>query len=280
MQRTAAGKSGGAQKELSVVVPAYDETENMRPLCERIFKATRAAGIKAEVLIMDDESKGSDESKAIVETLAGEGYEIRIHCRKKAEGRGLSSAVLLGFDMAKYSTLMCMDADLQHEPESVPDVAAPLLEGRSEFAVGSRHVTGGGLGFEWSIVRRLISSGATFLAVFLTPCTDPMSGFFCTSKEVLSRGRDRCNPVGFKIGLELMVRCRCASVEDVPITFCERVAGESKLSAKQNVLYVQQLIALYWDRFGLLFVGVVILLAAVGLWLLWTLGGMASNMLR
>ncbi|CAJ1349267.1 unnamed protein product, partial [Effrenium voratum] len=176
----AARRKGGegapkGKKELSVIVPTYNETENIRPLGERLFAAAKDAGLTVELIIVDDESPGSQETEKIVKELAAQ-HAVRIHCRKKAEGRGLSSAVLLGFNLAKYPTLLCMDADLQHEPESVPAVAAPVLEGQAEFAVGSRNVEGGGLGFEWSPVRRLISRGATLLAWFVAPSTDPMSG--------------------------------------------------------------------------------------------------------
>eukprot|EP00434_Breviolum_minutum_P013468 symbB.v1.2.011873.t1/scaffold805.1/size161038/7 len=234
-----------AKKELSVVVPTYNETENLRPLCERLFAACKAAGLTIELVVVDDESEGSKETEKIAKALASEGYAVRIHCRKKAEGRGLSSAVLLGFGLAKYATLLCMDADLQHEPESVPDVAKPVLEGTAEFAIGSRHVEGGGLGFEWSMLRRVVSGGAKMLAWFLAPSTDPLSGFFCVSKEVLKRGEGSLNPIGFKIALEIMVRCRCKPIQDVGITFQERNAGESKLSANQYKLYLEQLFSLY-----------------------------------
>ncbi len=157
-----------------------------------------------------------------------------------------------------------MDADLQHEPEAVPGVADPVLSGEYEFSVGSRNVEGGGLGFEWSFIRRLISKGATMLCLPLTTCTDPMSGFFCTNKTVLARGRKRCNPIGFKIGLELMVRCRAGSktsLKDVGIVFRDREEGESKLTMRQNIEYLQQLAALYWDQYALvLFVFFVFLL--------------------
>jgi len=76
-----------------------------------------------------------------------------------------------------------------------------------------------------------------------------MSGFFCTTKDVLARGRDNINPIGFKIALEVMVRCRCTKQQDVAITFREREAGESKLTMKQNIQYLEQLAALYWDRY-------------------------------
>eukprot|EP00466_Bigelowiella_natans_P015959 jgi/Bigna1/92149/estExt_fgenesh1_pm.C_40042 len=239
----------GSSKELSVIVPTYDEYENIRELCTRLFKATGKAGLKAELLVVDDESKGTKQTVDIVNELQ-KSYPIRIHCRRKAEGRGLSSAVLLGFSKARYNTLLCMDADLQHEPESVPAVAKPVLERKAEFSVGSRNVPGGGVA-AWALHRKIISAGATLLAWPLSGSTDPMSGFFCTTKEVLARGENRINPIGFKIGLEIMTRCQCKSVQDVPIMFQDRVAGESKLSTKQNFLYLMQLASLYFHRYPL-----------------------------
>ena len=247
-----------------MVVPAYDEAPNIRPLTERLFAATRKAKLDTELIIADDESKGSDATRAVVEKLASEGYRVRLHHRRRSEGRGLSSAVLLGFHQATHDVVLCMDADLQHEPESVPDVAGPVLAEAAEFAVGSRNVGGGGLGFEWSIVRQIISAGATSLAWPLSGSSDPMSGFFCLRKTTLARGASSgINATGFKIGLELMVRCRCKTVQDVPITFQERVAGESKLSMKQNVLYVRQLASLYVFKFGLVTMVSVLLLLVV-----------------
>jgi len=267
---------GSAKEQLSVIVPTYNETENIRPLCERLSKAARGAGLDVEVLIVDDESSGSAETKRIVEELKGEGHPVKIHCRKKTEGRGLSSAVLLGFKMATHPTVLCMDADLQHEPESVPDVARPVLQGAAEFAVGSRHVSGGGVGFNWSAGRRIVSRGATLLAWPVANASDPMSGFFCTTKEVLKRGEHSLNTIGFKIGLEIMARCRCSPVEEVGITFQERIHGESKLSAKQYRLYVEQLASLYWDRYKMLVVLLILFVLFVMVWL----GSNASRMLK
>jgi dolichol-phosphate mannosyltransferase len=129
-----------------VVVPTYNEVDNIRPLCERLFKACKAAGLEVDLLVMDDESKGTPRTEEIVKELQKEGFAIKIHVRRKGEGRGLSSAVLLGFEKAKHETMCCMDADLQHEPEAVPSVAYPVLSGNVDFSIGSRHVDGGGLG--------------------------------------------------------------------------------------------------------------------------------------
>mmetsp|Transcript_43480 Transcript_43480/g.94710 ORF Transcript_43480/g.94710 Transcript_43480/m.94710 type:complete len:269 (-) Transcript_43480:213-1019(-) len=258
---------------LSVIVPTYNEVDNIRPLCERLFKSLKDAGIEpAELVVMDDESKGSEQTEKIVNELAKEGYGIRGHFRKKTEGRGLSSAVMLGFDKAKYPVMLCMDADLQHEPESVPAVADPVLKGRAEFSVGSRNVAGGGVGFEWSFLRRVISFVATSLALGVSSSTDPMSGFFCTTKDVYARGRERCNGIGWKVGLEIAARCQAKPLEDVPITFKDREAGESKLTQKETIQYVEQLVHLYCDRYGAgPFFGSIALLVLVGLFILYSL---------
>merc|ERR1712039_1124366 len=109
---------------------------------------------------------------------------------------------------------------------------------------------GGGLGFEWSQFRQIVSQGATLLAWPVAKSSDPMSGFFCTTTSILKRGRKSINPIGFKIGLEIMVRCQCDRVQDVGITFCERAAGESKLSAKQYRLYLVQILSLIWFKYS------------------------------
>lgn len=261
-QRKKSAAPAVSGQQLQVVVPTYNEVENIRPLTERLFKACKEAGLVVDLLFMDDESTGTPKTEEHVAGLQKEGYAVRIIVRRKGEGRGLSSAVLKGFDNAKYDTMLCMDVDLQHEPEAVPGVAAPVLNGDAEFSIGSRHVDGGGLGFEWSFICRAISAGATALCRPLTACTDPMSGFFCVTKPVLMRARDRLNPIGFKIALEIMVRCRCKS-QDVAITFREREAGESKLTGKQQIQYLEQLAHLYWDMYPILIVMLFMLALAV-----------------
>lgn len=253
------------RKALSIVIPTYNETENVKELITRLTKSTKDAGIDADILVVDDESPGSQKTQEIIEELATQKHPCRIHCRKKVEGRGLSSAVLLGFSKAKHPTVLCMDADLQHEPESVPAVADPVLKGEAEFAMGSRYTAGGGFGFEWSMLRYVMSRGATMLAWPVAPSTDPMSGFFCVTKEALSRGEKTINPVGFKIALEVMVRCRCFPIKDVPITFMDRKEGESKLDGKVMRHYLEQLGPLYWEKFGVFLFLFVLMILIVGL---------------
>ena len=239
-----------SRTHLTVVVPTYEEADNIKPLCTRLFKACRAAKLTVELLLVDDDSgAGTEATERVVAVLQKDAYDIRMHIRRRHEGRGLSSAVVLGIEKATHPTVLCMDADLQHEPESVPAVAAPVLAGAADFAVGSRNVGGGSIGGDWPLIRRVISWGATALARPLAACSDPMSGFFCLRKETFAHGAAAgLNPMGYKIGLELMVRCRCEKIQEVPITFRDREAGESKLTMKQNLLYLRHLAHLYWFK--------------------------------
>ena len=99
-------QSKSKTQSLSVIVPAYNETPNIRPLTERLFAATRAAKLDVELLIADDESSGSAATAKEVKALAAEGYPVRLHARKRSEGRGLSSAVLLGFHLARHPVVL------------------------------------------------------------------------------------------------------------------------------------------------------------------------------
>ena len=162
-----------------------------------------------------------------------------------------------------------MDADLQHEPETAPLVALPVLQNDADFSVGSRNVEHGTVE-DWPVVRRLISWGATALARPLSAkCKDPMSGFFSLNRGVFEKSKDSLNPLGcvcccffcalshlahssalrYKIGLEILVRSGTDRVIEVPIQFKDRIAGESKLTMKTNVLYVQHLWRLYRFKF-------------------------------
>lgn len=249
------------QESLSIIVPTYKECANLRPLTERIFKALKAEqpSLDAEVVVVDDNS--NDGSEELVAQLQKEGHNVRILVRRKE--RGLSSAVVHGFVNAKNPVLVCMDADLQHDPIYLPSLVKPMMTGKADFVVGSRNV-GGGKVEEWSFIRKLISFVATIMAAPLTTCTDPMSGFFCLHKNTFVNGHKNLNPMGYKIGLELMVKCECKRIVDIPIVFKDREEGESKLTMKQNLLYLRQLLGLYWMKYPIpMMLGVVLALAFV-----------------
>ncbi len=228
---------------VSVVVPTFREAANLRPLTERLFAATRSAGLEAELIFADDDSR--DGSVEVVEALSAD-YPVRILVR--AGPRGLAPAVLDGFGLAGGQVLVVMDADLQHPPEKVPDLVECITSGRADFAIGSRFA-GGRVDRDWPWARRINSKVASLLARPLTRVRDPMSGFFALHRDTWRQAAP-LDPVGYKIGLELLVKARCRRVVEVPITFAARHAGQSKLGLREQLRYLRHLLRLYRFRLG------------------------------
>jgi len=245
--------------DVTVVVPTYCEEANIPALCRRLFEATTKAGLKAELIIVDDNSP--DGTKDVCAPLQKEYPAFQLIVR--TDERGLSSAVLKGFDSAKGRVLVCMDGDLQHPPECVPDLARQV-KGDVYFALGSRYVGDGSIDRDWPVHRRVISWGARTLALPLTAMSDPMSGFFAIDRTTYSGARSRVSPVGYKIALELYVKAnlRTSQMREIPFTFGKRVEGESKLTGKVIVHYLQHLYGLYTYRFGPLLVVLALLVLA------------------
>ena len=202
-----------------------------------------STGLDIDLVIVDDDSR--DGSVEFVESLAEPWVQIIV----RTEGRGLSQAVLAGLRRARGEVLVCMDADLSHPPEALTHMLHKLHWGR-DFVLGSRYVDGGSTSHDWGFLRWINSRAATLLALPLTTVRDPMSGFFALRRSTFEAGRD-FNPVGYKIGLELLVKCGCERVVEVPIHFEQREYGESKLTLTQQLLYLQHLRRLYIYRWAL-----------------------------
>lgn len=229
---------------VSIVAPTYREAGNIAALAERLSRALAGSGIDWELILSDDDS--GDGSEAIARTLSKR-LPIRIHVRRGL-ARDLSQAVLDGIRLARFDRLVVMDADLSHPPERIPDLLAALERG-TEMAVGSRYAPGGRIEGAWTRYRKLNSRLATLLARPLVRCNDPMSGFFALRRRSVP-DPERLAPIGYKIGLELMVRGRLG-IQEVPIRFDERRQGSSKLSWRQQVAFLRHLRRLYLFRFGL-----------------------------
>lgn len=238
----------------SVIVPAYKEKLNIKPLTQRLFAALGNDGTRdTELIFVDDNSQ--DGSVEEVEELKKQGYNVRIIVRTKE--RGLSSAVLHGFHEAEGQYLICMDADLQHPPESVP-LLFESLKNDHAFVIGTRYAGDVGIDKDWPLYRRVISSTARWMARPLTIASDPMSGFFGLQKKYLDLATEKkvaVNQQGFKIALELLAKLPLPEsnekkLGEVPFSFGVRTEGESKLSGKVIVQYIGQLRELYVYKFG------------------------------
>lgn len=225
---------------VSIVLPTFNERETLRRLSPRLVAAV--AGRDAEIVVVDDTSP--DGTGDLVRSLAAAGPYRLV---ERPSRSGLASAVLDGFRAARGDHIVVMDADGSHPPETIGALLAPLERGEAEFVLASRRAPGGespGL----SGARRAISFGARCLAWPLTRVSDPMSGFFAFDRRILVRGTLR--PVGYKIALEILVRCRPSPVKEVGFVFSERLAGESKLNGSEVGAYVHHLGRLYASRLG------------------------------
>lgn len=222
---------------ISVILPTYNERESLEILRPQLFAAL--APLNAEIVVVDDHSP--DGTAAFARSLEG---PVPISVLERPAKLGLASAVLDGFGRARGAILVVMDADGSHPPETVPRLVA-AIEAGAEFALGSRWVRGGsGRGLSWW--RRIISSGARVLARPIARVRDPMSGFFAVRREILARGP--LTPIGYKIGLEILVKCRPHPIVEVPLDFRPRVAGVSKLGTGEIGNYVRHVAQLYWWR--------------------------------
>jgi dolichol-phosphate mannosyltransferase len=230
--------------QLSVIVPTYCEAENLPVLVPRICDAAEGRGIELEIIVVDDNSP--DDTVAVCRQL-GETYPLQLLLRKHE--RGLSSAVIAGMRAARGKLLLVMDADLSHPAEKIPELVSALDDPQVDFVIGSRYAPGGTTADDWGWGRRLNSLLATLLARPLTSARDPMAGFFCLRTTTFEAAAPVLNPIGYKIGLELIVKCRCRSVLEIPICFTDRVRGDSKMSLREQVNYLRHLLRLFQFRY-------------------------------
>jgi dolichol-phosphate mannosyltransferase len=236
-------RTAGAPTSVTIVVPTYKEAENLPHLINRIAAMRDESGLAIDLVIVDDDS--ADGSVEIVSDRPEPWVRLVVRTGR----RGLSESVLDGLRLATSDVLVCMDADLSHPPEAIPQMIAKLQDG-ADFVVGSRYIQGGSTSHDWGFLRWLNSRVATALARPLTSVRDPMAGFFALRRSTFDSSRE-FNPVGYKIALELMVKCRCERIVEVPIHFEDRHFGKSKLTLIQQLLYLQHLRRLYIFKYGI-----------------------------
>ena len=223
-------------KMVSIVSPTYNESENIRLLIERISQVM--SDREYEIIIVDDNS--GDGTEAIAKQLA-EKYPVKVLVRN---GKlGLASAILTGFEYATGNIIGVIDADLQHPPEYMLEFINDIEQEECDIAIGSRYVNGGSTEC-WSKKRLLISRLAVLLAKpLIRGVSDPMSGFFFLKRSVIEG--IRLNPMGYKLGLEILVKGKYKNVKEIPYTFKRRKNGSSKLNNSEIISYLKLLKDLY-----------------------------------
>jgi dolichol-phosphate mannosyltransferase len=268
--------------DLSVIVPTYNESENILHLLRSIIKNIPSSFV-SEIIVVDDNSP--DRTGEIVETysleLQGKSSFIKsddvreaqqkpdpvldnivnvannepdlsqcsIKVLHRAEKKGLIPAILEGIGYSKGRYILVMDADFSHSPERIPEMVAELEDSGIDMVVASRYMKGGSI-IGWPLRRRLISKGAVKIAKYGLPIQkeveDPMSGFFALKRHIIEG--IKIEGEGYKILLEILVKTKDIRVKEIPYMFTDRRAGKSKLDKGVMLDYVKAVYHLY--RYG------------------------------
>lgn len=212
-----------------VIVPTYNEAENIRPLLEAIF----AKAPNVNILVVDD---GSPDGTGKIVADIGQSDQ-RVHLLSRTKKEGLGKAYIAGFQWGlsrNYEAFIEMDADFSHRPEDLVKILEAIKQ--NDFVVGSRYVAGGATK-NWSLLRKIISRGGSLYSRIILgfPLNDWTGGFNAWTKKALETIRlDSVKSNGYSFQIELKykaLRGGCKGVE-VPILFEDRRVGQSKMSSK------------------------------------------------
>jgi len=259
---------------LSVIIPTYNESKNILNLLVRLRKVmSQSISLTPEIIVVDDNSPDNTgdivesysdssleqnprESKAdfhesrggyFDRTFQTQGCSIKVIHR--SQKTGLVSAILDGIKSSTGQYILVMDADLSHSPEVIPKMIGELEKPEIDIVVASRYALGGSI-IGWPIRRRLLSKGAVKIAKYGLPIRkevqDPMSGFFALKRHIIEN--ITIDSAGYKILLEILVKAGEARVKEVPYTFKDRKAGQSKLDQHVIFEYIKAVYSLY--RYG------------------------------
>jgi dolichol-phosphate mannosyltransferase len=228
--------------KFSIVVPTYNEAGGIEKLIAALAGVFAENALDGEIIVVDDNSP--DGTGAVVDRLEGS-YPVR--CLHRPGKLGLSSGVIDGWKFARPDSeaLGVMDADFSHDVKILPKMVRAVASGEYGLAIGSRYVPGGGI-TNWPWFRVLTSRVAVMLAQPLTSVKDITSGYLLVKRSALEGVE--LDPIGFKIGLEVIVKARYGKALEVPYVFTDRVAGVSKLNQNEILNYLKQLSRLYAGR--------------------------------
>jgi dolichol-phosphate mannosyltransferase len=228
--------------KFSLVIPTYNEGKNIGAIVSQLSGLLDASlPQNYELIVVDDDSP--DRTWDLAQALLPDYPQLRV--MRRQQERGLSTAVIRGWQAAQGEVLGVIDGDLQHPPEVLLNLLDAIDQG-ADLAVASRNAEGGGVS-DWSPTRRFLSRGAQVLGLIVLPrvvgrVSDPMSGYFMVRRSAV--GGCTLDPLGYKILLEVLGRGNIGDVAEVGYVFQERKEGESKVTWKQYVEYLMHLVKL------------------------------------
>lgn len=230
----------------SLIIPTYNEGQSIKALVEILTQQLdREWAGRYELIVVDDDSP--DGTWAIALNLTETLPHLRV--LRRCTEKGLSTAVVRGWQAARGEILGVIDGDLQHPPETLLALLDQMERG-ADLAVASRHVEGGGVS-TWSLMRRFLSRGAQVMGLLLLPSvvsrvSDPMSGYFMVRRQAIAERP--LNPLGYKILIEVLGRGDIKTIAEVGYVFQERQDGESKVTWRHYLEYLQHLVRLRLSR--------------------------------
>ncbi|KAM9296035.1 dolichol-phosphate mannosyltransferase subunit 1 [Gastrophryne carolinensis] len=230
----------------SVLLPTYNERENLPIIVWLLVKYFGESGYKYEIIIIDDGSP--DGTLEVAKQLQNIYGSDKIVLRPREKKLGLGTAYIHGMQHASGNFIIIMDADLSHHPKFIPEFIKKQKEGQYDIVSGTRYVGSGGV-YGWDLKRKVISRGANFVTqVLLRPGASDLTGSFrLYRKEVLQKLVDNCVSKGYVFQMEMIVRARQFnySIGEVPISFVDRVYGESKLGGNEIISFLKGLLTLF-----------------------------------
>lgn len=231
----------------SVILPTYNERENLPIMVYLLDKTFADAKLEYQVVIVDDSSP--DGTLEIAEALQKSYGESKVAIVSRKGKLGLGSAYAAGLKAAKGDRVVLMDADMSHHPKFIPQMVELMDSSGAQIVTGTRYRPGGGVA-GWDFFRKLTSKGANFLADFLmNPGVSDLTGSFrLYERDTLETVLPLVTSKGYAFQMEIVVRAKQKGmqIEEIPITFVDRIYGDSKLGAKEIVLYLKGLLTLFF----------------------------------
>ncbi|XP_011452277.3 dolichol-phosphate mannosyltransferase subunit 1-like [Crassostrea angulata] len=230
----------------SVLLPTYNERENLPIIIWLLVKYFNESGYDYEIIVIDDGSpdKTLDVAKQLQKIYGSE----KIVLRPREKKLGLGTAYIHGIKHATGNFIIIMDADLSHHPKFIPEFIQKQKEGNFDVVSGTRYIGDGGVA-GWDFRRKLVSRGANYITqILLRPGASDLTGSFrLYKKEVLQKLVNSCISRGYVFQMEMIIRARQFgyTIGEVPISFVDRVYGESKLGGSEIIQFLKGLLYLF-----------------------------------
>nr|SVE75316.1 EOG090X0B9X [Daphnia dolichocephala] len=236
----------GSKDKYSVLLPTYNEKDNLPIIVWLLVKAFTESGHDFEIIVIDDGSPdGTLDVAKQLQTIYG---DKKIVLRPREKKLGLGTAYIHGIKHATGNFVVIMDADLSHHPKFIQEFIAKQKEQDYDLVSGTRYSGSGGV-FGWDLKRKIISRGANYVTqVLLRPGASDLTGSFrLYKKEVLEKLVQSCKSKGYVFQMEMIIRARQFryTIGEVPISFVDRVYGESKLGGNEIYQFVKGLLFLF-----------------------------------